>query len=187
MDNPYWHPEEKRHVVDINDVRLLAFNIFNIVRSSMSMMGAGIALDEEEDDATLTPIENLHYKHAEKQLLKHLLRLAILMRTLDDYWLDLNHKEYIQKVGILNENGIFGIFGSADLTLREALNKIIHAQDIRPVYDSEDDIGDPNIRWGMDSQIELEGKHCETDWKATIHVLGFLDGVIELTDFVETL
>ena len=187
MDNPYWHPEEKRHVVEITDIHLLAFNIFNIVRSSMSMMGAGLELDTEENDNTPTPIETLHYKYAEEQLLKYLLQLAILMRTLDDYWIGLANREYIQKIKNLNEHGGFGLLDGVDISLRETCNKIIHAQDNRPVYDSDDDRENPNIRWGMDGQIELEGSFGKADWQAIINIFKFLDGVIELTGFIETL
>lgn len=89
MDNPYWHPEEKNHTVNGDDIRLLAFDIFNIVRASMSMMGDGLhEQPDEDDDREPSPVEALHYLYAEPELSKKLLQLSILLRTLDDYWLD---------------------------------------------------------------------------------------------------
>jgi hypothetical protein len=73
------------------------------------------------------------------------------------------------------------------VTLREALNKIIHARDVRPVYDSEDSRDDPNARWGMDGQIELEGALRKAEWQATVNIFELLDGAVELIDLVDEL
>jgi hypothetical protein len=190
MENPYWHPEQKSHVVNTDDVRLLAFSVFNIVRASMSMMGAGIELDVEKDQLP-TLMEILHYEYAEHQLSKNLLQIAVLMRTLDDYWSDLGHEIYSDNVKRINKENRVGLIENGDksceLSLREACNKIIHAQDFRPVYDTEDDRDAPNSRWGMDSQIEMRGAQRGLTWTATLNAFQFLEAVIDLVDIVDDL
>lgn len=190
MENPYWHPEEKSHIVNTDDVRLLAFDIFNIVRASLSMMGAGIEAEDEEGD-TPTPSEELHYHYAEVQLSKSLLQFAVLMRTLDDYWSDYGHEDYVEKIAKFNKDSYFGRLTfdekTTDLSLREAFNKIIHARDVRPVYDSDDDRKDPNARWGMDGQIELLGELRGKKWEVALIVFNLLDTALELIDFVDDL
>jgi hypothetical protein len=51
MENPYWHPEEKRHVVNGDDVRDLAFDIFNIIRASAALKAESGLRAAEEDVA----------------------------------------------------------------------------------------------------------------------------------------
>jgi hypothetical protein len=190
LENPYWHPDEKSHIVNTDDVRLLAFDIFNIVRASMSMMGAGIEAEHGETDAP-TPSEEVHYLYSEIQLSKSLLHFAVLMRTLDDYWSDYGHEDYNQKIVELNRDSKFGtlLFDEkpAGFTLREAFNKIIHARDVRPVYHTDDDRSDPSARWGMGGQIELQGELRGKKWEVAINVFGLLDAALELIDSVDDL
>ncbi|MEG3618739.1 hypothetical protein V5T82_09750 [Magnetovibrio sp. PR-2] len=190
MENPYWHPEEKSHIVNTDDVRLLAFDMFNIVRTSMGMVGGDLEAEDKEGDVT-TQSEDLHYHYAEAQLSKNLLQFSILMRTLDDYWSDYGHEDYIDKIGKLNADYDFGMLNSDTksdvLSFREAFNKIIHARDIRPVYSSEHDRNDPEARWGMDGQIELQGEYHGKNWDVLIHIFDLLDGTLELIDFVDEL
>lgn len=191
MENPYWHPEEKSHVISCDDVRLVAFEIFNIVRSSLSMVGLGSDGEEEREEKVPGPTEQLHYELAEIKLSKTLLQLAVMVRTADDYWTDYGHEDYVAKVEALNKDTQFGTLTIGDktskLSLREALNKIIHARDVRPVYFSEDSRDDPEARWGMDGQLELMGTLGKAEWQATMHIFELLDGVVELIDLVDEL
>jgi hypothetical protein len=123
-DNPYWHPEEKSHVINSDDVRMVAFEVFNIVRASLSMMGDGSADEDGEEEKAPSQIEQLHYELAEIKLSKALLQLAVMVRTVDDFWTDYGHQDYVAKVEALNEDNDFGILTtgekSSNLTLREA-------------------------------------------------------------------
>lgn len=188
MKNPYWHPDEKNHVVDPYEVLELAVDVFNIVRSSMSMQSDGADKDIDEDYEP-TPIEQAHYDWAESQLSRKLLRISVLLRTLDDYLSDRRHKDYIKLVSQLNKESNFGTLDikkkSTDLKFREVLNKIIHAADIRPVYETEDASDDKQARWGMDGQLELTGKYRKDKWIAVVYLVPFLDSVVELMDAVE--
>lgn len=191
MNNPYWQPEDKAHVVDPDEVRRIAFEIFNIVMASASLAGDGVEPDEDEGAAAKdrTPIANLHFEMAETELSKNLLRLSMLMRSLDDYFALDADDAYSQKLEEINAGNDIGTLDvgerSATLPLREAFNKIIHARDVRPVYDSDDERDDPKARWGMDGEIELRGSHRGADWVATLNVTGLLDAVVELVDFVD--
>jgi hypothetical protein len=193
MENPYWHPEEKPHIVNTDDVRLLAFNIFNILRASLSVAGSRIDAEDDEDEEadTLTPSDKLHYDYAEVQLSKCLLQFAVLMRTLDDYWSNYGHEDYIDKIAEINKDNAVGNFISEkkteDLSLREAFNKIIHARDVRLVYGSEGDRNDPNTLWGMDGQVELQGELRGKNWEVVIFVENLLDAALEVIDFVDEL
>jgi len=193
MENPYWHPEEKSHIVNTDDVRLLAFNIFNIVRASLSVAGSRTYAEDEDDEEgdLITPSDKLHYDYAEVQLSKSLLQFAVLMRTLDDYWSNYGHEDYNNKIEEINKVDAVGSFTSEkktqDLSLREAFNKIIHARDIRLVYGSEDDRSDPDARWGMDGQIELQGELRGKNWQVVIYIENLLDTALMLIDFVDDL
>lgn len=189
MENPYWHPEEKPHIVNTDDVRLLAFNIFNILRASLSVAGSRTYAEDGDDEEgdLITPSDKLHYDYAEVQLSKSLLQFAVLMRTLDDYWLDYGHGDYLNKIEKINRDDAVGSLNSEDLSLREAFNKIIHARDVRLVYDSDDDRNDPDARWGMDGQIELQGELRGKKWEVVIYVENLLDTALELIDFVDEL
>jgi hypothetical protein len=178
VDNPYHHPEQKKHVVNSDDVRRLAFEAFNIVRASMGMMGQGLVEEVEEGEegegAVQTSIEDLHYQLAEQELSSKLLRIAMLMRTLDDYWSDLGHDSYVEAINKVNKDNDVGLFWVDDeptsFTFREALNKIIHAQDVRPVYDTDDDSTDTHARWGMDGHLELRGTQGKHEWAVTLYL-----------------
>jgi len=191
MDNPYWHPKKKGHVINGDDVRLVAFDVFNIVRASLSMTGEGIEGGEDGDEKALSRIERLHFELAEIKLSNAILQLAVMVRTIDDIWTDKGNEHYFAKIDALNKDHNFGWLASGDrstdLTLREALNKVIHARDVRPVYDSEDDRDDPNARWGMDGQIELKGALRKVEWEATVNIFELLDGVVKLIDLVDEL
>ena len=67
----------------------------------------------------------------------------MLMRTLDDYWSDWGQEDYVEAITKVNQGYDLGNiwFDNKDtpVTFRDALNKIIHAQDVRPVYDTEDE------------------------------------------------
>ena len=191
MENPYWHPEEKSHVINTDDIRSVAFDVFTIVRSSLSMVGLSGVDEEDREEKTPSPIEHLHYELAEIKLSKALLQIAVMVRTVDDFWTDYGHEDYVAKVETLNKDNSFGTqtIGdkTSDLSLREALNKIIHARDVRPVYDSEDIRDDPEARWGMDGQLELKGAMRKIEWQATVNIFELLDGVVELIDQIDEL
>ena len=87
MDNPYWHDKFKPHLIDRGEIRLLCFEIDNIVAGSMSWQGKGADLEEDESPE-FSILDQLSFRMAESELSKRLLRLALLVRTFDE-WRDL--------------------------------------------------------------------------------------------------
>lgn len=190
MTNPYWHDEFKPHLTDRGEIRLLCFEIHNIVASSASRQGLGLDPNDDEEDATYPEIDNLCFAISEAELSKRLLRLALLVRTFDDTLRrnDRSEEYLLHRKGIEEEANLGAVLqGPHDLanTIRECSNKIIHAEDVRPVYHTEDDSDHPKARWGMDGTLELCGARGKEDWQITIFVQDYLEAVLELISFGE--
>ncbi|GGE02585.1 hypothetical protein GCM10011390_21850 [Aureimonas endophytica] len=191
LTNPYWHEAYKPHLVDRIEVRLLCFEINNIVSASMSQQRSGDLLDEGEEKPDFSPLERLCYAMAETELSKRLLRMALLVRTFDDTMLRFEQAEAYEahKRDIELRHIGFGatLKGKEDITntIRECCNKIIHADDVRPVYKTEDDRYDAKARWGMEGTIEFEGTQGNSEWQISIFILELLEGIIELIEFGE--
>jgi hypothetical protein len=188
MTNPYWHEAFKPHLTDRGEIRRLCFEIYNIVTASMSRQGGGFP---EYEDPKFPEIDSLCFGMAEVELSKRLLRLALLVRTFDDTLRrGEDSAEYANRSKrIEEEHGDFGdVFeGLPDITntIRECSNKIIHAEDVRPVYDTQDDSNDPKAMWGMNGTIELEGLRGRGGWKIVIYIHSYLEGILELIKFKE--
>lgn len=188
MDNPYWHDDYKPHLVDRDEIRRLCFEIFSIVRASTTQQGSGIILDEGEEREEFTILEQLFFRMAEAELSRHLLRLALLIRTFDDAMARSDDATaYELHCKKIEEETEFGTVykGREDITkrIRECCNKIIHAEDVRPVYETEDDRDDPNATWGMTCTLELEGVVRDKPWQIAIYLPTYLEGVLELIGF----
>jgi len=84
-------------------------------------------------------------------------------------------------IGTLSEDGKFD--------LREACNKVIHAQEIRPLYERVDrtvlegkDAPDQDV-WYLTGEIELKGKHRGKAWEAVLYIQDFIETVLERVSF----
>lgn len=193
MTNPYWHPKAKPHEIDRGTIRLLCFQMYNLVWASVNNAGTGLVLEEGEVEAEKTELEKLHFRMAEPELSKMLLHLAIQVRTFDDIHNNLQSDQvaayHKHRDAVDGANGRYGgVFEGRDQitdTLRECSNKIIHAIDVRPTYETQDERDDPDARWGMRGDIELEGFHGKDFWKISIYLFGYLEGVLDLIKFGE--
>lgn len=190
MKNPYWHDEFKPHLADRSEIRRLCFEVHNIVLASMSLQGEGVDLDEN-DEPEFSSLHQLCFNLAEAELSRRLLRLALLVRTFDDTVARSEQAdEYIiYRKAVEDDIGGFGaVFGgpsNATDTLRACCNKIIHAEDVRPTYETGDDRDDPRAMWGMDGQLELEGVQAGAHWEIVIYIFPFLEGIVDLVKFGE--
>jgi hypothetical protein len=187
MKNPYWHDEYKPHLIDRTEIRSLCFEINNIFTASM--MTPQTSEIEEDDGYEFSRLEQLCFTFAEAELSRRLLKLALLVRTLDDTFLrDDSAGGYVSyKKKIEEANVTLGAVytGSFALTIRECSNKIIHAEDVRPVYYTEDDRTSPSALWGMDGTLELEGKLGRSNWSIVIYLPPYLEAILELIEFEE--
>jgi len=67
MTNPYWHPEHKPHVVDLDEVRPLYFEIYNLVLASAANKGDGVVVDDEDESPEFPSLEQLRFEVAENE------------------------------------------------------------------------------------------------------------------------
>ncbi len=70
--------------------------------------------------------------------------------------------------------------------MREACNKIIHAIDLRPIYDHSDREVGENARnrvWYMTGEIEIGGMKGREQWSVVLHVEVFLEMVLDRIAF----
>jgi hypothetical protein len=186
-NNPYWHPEVKTHVVKTDEVRYLVFEVHNIVLSSMTLCGM-VDPDNEDDEPTL--VEALHYNLAEMELSTKVLKIAVAMRTADDsIGQPDGHEGYIDARSRIDKaQGFCDVFepkGNKSFGFRDVCNKIIHAQDVRPVYDKNDDLPDERTRWGMSGTLELAGTAFQKPWSIGVSLIPFLEAVLELLYFID--
>ncbi|MFC5391216.1 hypothetical protein [Bosea vestrisii] len=189
MTNPYWHTAYKPHLVDAAEIRGLCFDLSNIVTASRSKQGTGEQRDPE-DDPRFTHTERLCFQMAEDELSRRLLRLAVLIRTFDDIMANSpvadayrSHRDAAEKDVALGS--VYTGDERITDTLRECCNKIIHADDVRPTYETDDDRHDEFARWGMTGMIELEGKLRGANWSIVICIDNLIEAVLDLLTFAD--
>ncbi|PWC93001.1 hypothetical protein [Azospirillum sp. TSO5] len=182
-ENPYWHELDKPHVVDRDEIRNLCLDCLHVVLASGSMPALWVDDDDEDPAWEFPNLAALHHRSAEAQLSRSLLKLAVLVRTFDDQCREtpgyLDHRRKID-----GEQGPFGSFheGDGELGIRESCNKIIHADDFRPVYDNGSAPRDEGV-WSMDGIVELTGRERQRGWLVGLNVLAFLEAAIDLVSF----
>jgi hypothetical protein len=133
MKNPYWSSQGQTHPVSVDQIRRLCFEIVNIVAASGELAADSTV---EQGEHSESRIFQLHHELAETVLCGNLLRLALLVRTFDDIACTSakpdEYREHAKRTSGENEIGCLTVAGQAtDFGLREACNKIIHAQEIR--------------------------------------------------------
>lgn len=181
MKNPYWHQYEKPHVIDFDEIRDLCIDAYLIVSSSNALSG------QEEEDVS-NSLNRYFFRVAEERLSASLLDIAIRMRVFDDI-LSSGDDEKVYKKIISDSDGIGNLIWkdkdgdkNVDLEFREACNKIIHACDVRPVYDNDGNSRDENFAWGMTGMVELSGKQGKREWDVCLNVDEFLTVCIDIAN-----
>lgn len=66
--------------------------------------------------------------------------------------------------------------------LRDACNKIIHAAEIRPLYERTD-LNIAEDIWYLTGEIELSGTQRNKDWKATFSLQAFVEITLRVIAF----
>jgi hypothetical protein len=194
MDNPYWQTEGRTHQIDVESIRRLCFEIVSIMEASSTLAHNFEAREAEEErslDLGHHPLLALHLELAEKEVSRLLLQLCLMVRTYDDimtvsdaadaYAAHAKETDGIDYIGALSGNGKFD--------LREACNKVIHAQEIRALYERVDrtivEGDDPPEQdvWYLTGEIELKGTHRGKTWEATLYAQDFIETVLERIAF----
>jgi hypothetical protein len=191
MDNPYWTTEGQTHRIDTDSIRRACFELVNIFEASVSL-ARSFEAQEAEAGRNLSladyPLYSLHLELAEAQVSPLLLQLCLMVRTYDDIMSASKHADaYLAHVKKTDEDGYVGtLSGSEEFTLREACNKVIHAVEIRPVYDEVDrEAPEPEAKnppdqdvWYLTGEIEIKGTQGKTAWEATFCTQDFVESVL---------
>jgi hypothetical protein len=191
MENPYWSSHGQTHPISVDQIRRLCFEIANIVAASGELAGNSMDTDPVDEEVPQSRIFQLHHELAEKELCGKLLRLSVLVRTFDDIASSSakgdKYREHAKQTSGENEVGHLTVDGvDASFNLREACNKIIHAQEIRAVYDDAVHFrGDEVVsrRWYCDGEVELKGTQSKKAWQASVHIFDFLETVLDRIEF----
>ena len=199
--NPYWDEHYKPHSVDPDEIRSLCLRAFQIVMSSQGVASLYDHSDDSDledpkaapedgaDEIEIPLLFALYRENSERLLSETLLKMAIFVRTLEDQVLGTEASERFKTflAGLNGEDGFGTVFEGPEglvMTLRECCNKIIHAEDFRPVYEKDGGSDVPG-GWAMDGQLELEGKHGKKDWKVAIYLIDFLEAVLGFSNEVQ--
>lgn len=185
MENPYQKAEIKPHYLAPAMAEALCFDIFNVISASQSFAGIFEASEADEDDP-YPSLSALHHKLAEPRLSLMLLQLAVFVRTFDDVMsAGAASERYAQHAAATDGGDALGHLDGNRLNLREACNKIIHAADVRPVYEHTDREGVPGDAqaWHLTGEIELKGSRGTQEWNATLYVEPFLEIVLDRIAF----
>lgn len=195
MDNPYWKSDGQEHYVNLNTVKLLCFELANIFEASNTLYHGMTAADYADKEALRIddfPLVKLHQDLAFQRSSELLLQLSVLIRTYDDQMKGAEASEKYRSFSKGNDTGdyIGTLQGKDKFYLREACNKIIHAREIRPLYERADNyVFESNDKevgqdvWYLTGEVELSGKHREKIWDAELHVQAFLEVILGQIEF----
>jgi hypothetical protein len=186
-DNPYWHSEGQPHHADLDAIRRICFELSSVFAASHSLAGDLEFLEDDEfENATLL---ELHHALSERYVLERLLQLCMLLRTYDDIMSTSAHADrYAEHVKKTAGDDV-GYLDTGEISLRGACNKVIHAREIRAVYDKverereKDGETETKTVWYLDGDIELTGTLKGQPWEATLYVRPFLETALERIAF----
>ncbi|MFO1018396.1 MAG: hypothetical protein U1E03_12410 [Hyphomonadaceae bacterium] len=186
--NPYWDGHIKPHRVEPDEIKNLCLRAFQCVMSThgVASIYTNAEAEEEEQDLDIPLLLELYRERAEPDLSASLLRIAILLRTLEDQIIDIdttgNFSAFLADLNAdPDEYGTVFEGDGITLRLRECCNKIIHAADFRPVYDNSNSPTEYG-GWAMDGQLELQGIRGSKPWSVTIYLTRFLEGALAFCD-----
>ena len=185
-ENPYWHPEAKPHTFDSAEISELCMRAFSVISTSLDRYWNDDLEDLGEQNCWSYPrLVAEHQLTAERELASSLLNLAVRYRTLDDQLASDDDFQMFKEEQRESHGTFLTTHGKREVrdSLRELCNKIIHADDLRPVYDNGSVPRDEGV-WVMDGCIELEGNYRGDEWSVTFIVYIFLEALLETADYV---
>ena len=189
-ENPYWSEYAKSHVfdpVEIEDLCCIGFNTIQATRN-LSTLWIAEELEEGEPPHWEYPLlVALHQRSAEEELSGILLKLAIAYRALDDQLSD--HEPFLvfREAQFASFGSFLTVYSEDKIrdSLREACNKIIHAEDLRVTYNHNDEDDEKRV-WYMTNTVELQGRFGRKEWMVSIQLLHFFEAMLETVQFTST-
>jgi hypothetical protein len=195
LDNPYWFTKGKTHNIDLGTIRRMCFELTNIVSAGQALAKEFEAMEVEEEkrlNLSDAPLLALYMEFAEAQTSDLLLQIALMVRTYDDIMKDSRARDaYKAHVAQTSGEDYIGSLSAGELNLRQACNKIIHAAEVRAIYERvdrqfvQDEHGqelDQDV-WYLTGEVELSGTDRGTPWNAVLYVQPFIETVIERIAF----
>ena len=186
-DNPYWHGD-KPHVFDAEKVEELCLTAFEVFSTSTCLYDKDVDedgdLEDEENISAILTHPSLIGKHREKaegKISSALLSLAVAFRTLyDTLEADDAVKQFVDKNS--DEGGLSWLSTEpkkSKTTLRETCNKIIHARDLRYVYDTTYGQFDGE-NYMMNGVVELWTDEKRNEWLVSFILPDFLEAIMDV-------
>ncbi len=134
----------------------------------------------------------LYHELAFKKSSELLLQLALLIRTYDNQMKNSKKADEYKKFARENDSDDYdGVLEGKDkFHFREVCNKIIHAQEVRPLYEKADkfviesdnsDLG--KDIWCLTEEIELAGELRGNEWNAVVYTQPFIETVLGQIQF----
>jgi hypothetical protein len=191
LDNPYWFTQGRTHNIDLGTIKRMCFELLNIVCAGRVLtesfkelekeLEAEAAGEERKPDPIDMRLHALHVELAEDQISDLLLQISLLVRTYDDILKNSDSSEaYAKHIAKTRGDNYVGTLSGGELNLREACNKIIHATEIRSLYDR---IEDDKI-WFVSGEVELSGRFQNgRPWQAVIYIEPFVEIVLDRIEF----
>jgi hypothetical protein len=195
LDNPYWSTKGKTHNIDLGTIRRMCFELTNLLSAGQALAEEFEAREVEEArrlDLSSAPLLALHMQLAENQACDLLLQMALMVRTYDDIMKASDAADaYKAHADQTSGDDYLGSLSIGELNLRQACNKIIHAVEIRALYEKidrqvardEDGKDLDQAVWYLTGEVELSGKEYGKPWEAVLHAQPFIETVPERIAF----
>lgn len=192
VESPYWQTAGQGHHVDLATLKLICFDLLNLVEASRAVVEHFDAVEAEEGrrlDTRTQPLIALHVELSDIQVRKHLLQLALLTRTYDDLMRDSDRSDEYRAHALKHDGGdTMGWVSDGRFGLRQACNKVIHAIEIRPTYDRLDrtvidGADDEETLIFLTGEVELNGRHNGAAWEGAVYIQPFIETVLERISF----
>lgn len=187
-ENPYLHPFVKPLAFDVLTIEAMSREAFEIV---LATQGVEAFLNDDFEQVSEKSVWShplliaRHQGAAEERLSAILLSISASYRALDDQLRDeVDFNNFKSEQRDVHSNFMMN-FDDTKLptTVRECCNKIIHADDFRPVYDNGSQGRGEGVYY-MTGEIELDGKKGTMRWSVSFDIYVFLEAILETVDFL---
>lgn len=196
--------ELEGHYVSPSEIRLKCFSLVNIFHANKKLAEEIFSEQEESieiDDEILNDevlaednLVKLHSEFLEKEVSQQLLYIAINFRTFDDKlassMYSAEYKKHKKKCDKVDTYASYE--GLNRFSIREACNKIIHADGIRPLEKKCDGLVVTNFANEeqviypiphLSGEVELNGRFGEKEWNCCLYAPDFISILIDVLDY----
>jgi hypothetical protein len=127
MESLYWQTEGQGHYLDLSSLKLICFELLNLIEASRAVVQRFDDMEAEEErrfDTKTQPLIALHIELSDVQLRKHLLQLALFVRTYDDLMRDSEYtKAYTEHASKFDGDDALGWIAASFIGRIPTINK----------------------------------------------------------------